>query len=72
MASMFHNLKVGKADTTHTSPAHIDGVRQGNEPDQESEPGRAPDGTSTARMSTSINPEQRDPIDPSSPNLSPA
>lgn len=76
------NLKIGKPDTTPTSPAHVPGVAQGNEPPSsfdddpgfystgETESGR-PTGKGTARRSTGVNPESKNPIDPRSPNLSP-
>ena len=67
------NLIVGRPQTSPTKPAHTPGVRKGNAPgNYESEPGHLPDGRSTARRSTGINPEARNPIDPRMPNLSPA
>lgn len=72
MAKFWFNLKVGKADTHHSAPSHIPGVKQGNAPSDEGQVGHNPDGTATAGRSTSINPESRKPIDPSSPNLPPA
>ena len=76
------NLRVGKPDTTPDKPSHTKGVRQGNEPGSiEKEPGLyyssehgagRPGAKATARKSTGINPEKRNPIDPSSPNLPPA
>lgn len=66
------NLKVGKPDTDPSKPSHTQGTRMGNEAGAyEKEPGHLPDGKSTARRSTGINPEARDPIDPRMPNLSP-
>jgi hypothetical protein len=75
------NIKVGKPDTTHDAPAHTPGVRQGNAPGgTAADPGLIETGEigagrpsmkSTARKSTSINPEKRNPIDPNSPNLPP-
>lgn len=65
-------LRVGRPDVRPAKPSHVPGVRQGNEPGSYlSQPGHNPDGTSTARRSTAINADKRDPIDPSSPNLSP-
>jgi hypothetical protein len=53
-------------------PAHTPGVKQGNaKGNYEKQAGHNPDGTSTARRSTGINPQARDPIDPSMPNLPP-
>ena len=67
------DIKVGKPDTTQTSPAHIRGVKGGNDPGgYASMAGHLPDGKATAQRSTSINPKARNPIDPNSPNLSPA
>jgi hypothetical protein len=34
--------------------------------------GHLPDGKATAERSTGVNPDERNPIDPNSPNLSPA
>ena len=54
-------------------PAHTPGVKQGNSKgNYEKQDGHNPDGTSTARRSTGVNSEGREPIDPSMPNLSPA
>lgn len=72
MAQFRFNLKVGKADTHNAAPSHIPGVKQGNEPSDKPQAGHNPDGTATAARSTGINPESRNPIDPSSPNLPPA
>lgn len=67
------NIKTGKPDTKQDAPAHTPGVKGGNEPGgYESMAGHLPDGKSTAERSTSINPRSRNPIDPNSPNLSPA
>jgi hypothetical protein len=75
-------IRVGKPETSPDKPAHTRGVRQGNRPGTfEDEPGHIatghegatrPTGKATARRSTSINPEHRNPIDPRSPNLPPA
>jgi hypothetical protein len=76
------DIRVGKPDTTHDAPAHTPGVSQGNEPGGiEGDPGLyetgetgagRPTAKSTARKSTGINPEARNPIDPNSPSLPPA
>jgi hypothetical protein len=67
------NIKVGKPHTTPSMPAHTPGVREGNELGGfEKQPGHLPDGRATAKRSTGINPELRNPIDPTSPNLPPA
>jgi hypothetical protein len=75
------DIRVGKPDTTHDAAAHTPGVRQGNEPGgTAADPGLyetgeigqgRPSMKSTARKSTGINPEKRNPIDPNSPNLPP-
>jgi hypothetical protein len=70
-------------DATSKSPAHDSGTGKGEEKssteggesgrdDTETSHADRPAGTSTARDSTSINPENRDPIDPNSPNMPPA
>jgi hypothetical protein len=67
------DIKVGKPDTKQTSPAHIRGVKGGNDPGgYEAMPGHLPDGRVTAERSTGINARKRNPIDPNSPNLPPA
>jgi hypothetical protein len=66
-------IVVGRSHVEITAPAHISGVREGNElGSYDSMPGHLPDGRSTARRSTGINSEDRDPILPDMPNLSPA
>ena len=75
-------IRVGKPDTKPDAPAHTPGVRQGNEPGgTDADPGLMETGEigagrpsmrSTARRSTGINPEKRNPIDPNMPNLPPA
>jgi len=75
------NIRVGKPDTKPDAPAHTPGIPQGNEPGGiEADPGLyptaghgggRPGAKSTARKSTGINPEKRNPIDPNSPNLPP-
>jgi hypothetical protein len=75
------NLKVGKPDTTPSSPSHVPGIRQGNQTGSTRKmPGlqitggadRRVMGRGNARRSTGINPNKRNPIDPRMPNLSPA
>ena len=76
------NIRVGKADVKMDAPSHVKGVAQGNEPGGiENDPGLYSTGEnaagratakSTARKSTGINPQSRNPIDPNSPNLPPA
>jgi hypothetical protein len=54
-------------------PAHTPGIKSGNSKgNYEKQSGHNPDGTSSAQRSTGVNPEGREPIDPSMPNLSPA
>ena len=53
-------------------PAHTPGINQGNAKGHyEKQKGHNPDGTSTAKRSTGVNPKAHEPIDPSMPNLSP-
>jgi len=70
-------------ETTPDAPAHTPGTAKGEEKanTEGKEPGRhdigeegadRPAGTATARSSTSINPEDEDPIDPQMPNMPPA
>jgi hypothetical protein len=69
-----YNLRVGKPDTTPEAPSHSPGVRQGNSPPK-LDPGFKKMGSrlfATARRSTGISPESRDPITPGAPNLPPA
>jgi hypothetical protein len=63
----------GNAQTRPETPTHVPGIDQGNaKGNYEKMPGHNPDGTSTARRSTGIEPKSQEPIDPSMPNLSPA
>jgi hypothetical protein len=65
-------FKRGDQDAKPDTPGHIRGVRMGNEPGgYERAAGHLPDGTSSARRSTGINADERDPIDPRMPSLSP-
>lgn len=67
------NLTVGRPDAHPEDPSHVSGVKQGNAVGSyERMAGHNPDGTSTARRSTGINPRDRDPILDAMPNLSPA
>jgi hypothetical protein len=66
------HVKTGKPDVAHDLPAHVAGIKSGNSSgNYDKQPGHLPDGRSTARRSTGVNPEAHDPIDPSMPNLSP-
>lgn len=73
MAKIKHNLPVGRADVSQTAPSHVSGVHQGNQRGAyERMKGHKPDGTATARRSTGINPESREPIMAGMPRLTPA
>lgn len=69
-------LRTGKADVPPDLSSHVPGVRQGNaagntDEDHSLEP-RDPEGlVGTAARSTGINPDDREPIDPRMPHLSP-
>jgi hypothetical protein len=66
------NIRLGKKATDPDAPAHVAGIKQGNSKgNYEKMPGHLPDGKSTARRATGINPDLEDPIDPRMPNLSP-
>jgi hypothetical protein len=71
------NVRVGKAQVKPSAPSHTAGVKRGNaRGNLEKEAGIkvAKDRLSaraTARRSTGINPEARNPIDPRMPNLPP-
>lgn len=67
------NINLGKPEVSPDLPSHVPGIRQGNaKGGYEKMVGHNADGTSTAARSTGINPKDREPIDPSMPNLSPA
>jgi len=68
-----YNLIVGQPDTTPDAPSHVPGVQQGNSPPA-LDPGFEKTGAglrATARRSTGINPENRNPVTPGAPNLPP-
>lgn len=66
-------MRLGKPDVRPDAPSHVRGIRQGNSSgNYDSQAGHKPDGRSTAERSTGINAGDREPIDPSMPNLSPA
>jgi hypothetical protein len=70
---MADEIRTGHPDVDPAAPSHTKGIKQGNAPgNYDSQPGHLPDGRSTAQRSTGINPEDRNPIDPGMPNLSPA
>jgi hypothetical protein len=67
------DIKVGKADVKIDTPSHTNGTAEGNElGNYEKMQGHLPNGTSRAFRSTGINADDKNPIDPSMPNLSPA
>ncbi len=67
------NINLGQAEVTADLPAHTPGIQQGNATGSYDKMiGHNADGTSTAARSTGVNPKNREPIDPSMPNLSPA
>ncbi len=66
-------ITVGKPDVKPDTPAHVRGVRRGNDRGRaRHQPGLHEDETCDARRSTGINPAQHDPIMPDMPRLSPA
>lgn len=66
-------IRIGQAKAKPTTPTHVPGIRMGNMPgNYENSPGHLPDERSTARRSTGINDDRRNPILPEMPNLSPA
>ena len=72
------NVRVGKANVKPSAPAHQAGVKRGNargNSDKEAGIQTVSDRLSakvTARRSTGINADARNPIDPRMPNLPPA
>jgi hypothetical protein len=65
-------VKTGRPDVRPDAPAHTPGIQEGNQPGAyERMRGHLPDGRSTARRSTGVNPKGAEPIDPQMPNLSP-
>jgi hypothetical protein len=70
--TMVEGIRVGPARIKPTSPTHVPGMRIGNEVGHyEKSHGHLPDGRSTARRSTGIDPERHNPISSQMPNLSP-
>lgn len=66
-------IRTGHPDVRPDAASHVKGVKQGNSTGNlDKQAGHLPDGRSTARRSTSINPGMHDPISPDMPNLSPA
>ena len=66
------DVKTGEAQADPTASAHTPGIKSGNSKgNYERQPGHLPDGRRTARASTGVNADARNPIDPRMPNLSP-
>ncbi|MFC5834522.1 hypothetical protein [Nonomuraea insulae] len=66
-------IRTGRRDARPDTPSHVKGIKEGNSTgNYEKQQGHLPDGRSTARRSTGVNPGAHDPIDPDMPNLSPA
>ena len=66
------NIRIGKPDVDVDDLGHVAGIKQGNSRgNYEKQAGHKPDGRSTAKRSTGVNPSHADPIDPRMPNLSP-
>jgi hypothetical protein len=71
------NVRVGKRDVSPSAPSHLAGVRKGN---RRKMLARSPGikfvgplrAEATARRSTGVNPDARNPIDPRMPFLTPA
>lgn len=69
---ILNNVRVGKPQTSPTSPSHTPGIKEGNgSGNVKDEPGYA-DGKWTPRRSTGVNPNARGPIDEKMPVLPPA
>ena len=70
------NVRVGRPDTPPHRPSHVRGVRMGNQRGSTAQQGGHEElgleARASAERSTGINPQQRNPIDPRSPTLSPA
>lgn len=65
-------VKTGRPDVRPDAPSHVPGIPEGNAPGGYARmPGHLPEGRSSARRSTGVNPKGAEPIDPQMPNLSP-
>lgn len=75
MTKIIYNVRVGKPDVHPATPAHTQGVQEGNAMNMDNEePGidvQADKAKGTARRSTGISPASKNPIRPDMPNLSP-
>ena len=68
-----NNIRVGKPQVHTTTPSHTPRTLEGNSPGRsEKQRGYVAPDEATAARSTGINAKDRNPIDPSMPNLSPA
>lgn len=66
------DVRTGKSDVKLDKMGHTPGIKQGNATgNYERNGGHLPDGRRTAEASTGVNAADRNPIDPSMPNLSP-
>ncbi|HEY4305394.1 MAG TPA: hypothetical protein VGM82_13040 [Gemmatimonadaceae bacterium] len=66
-------IKTGKPDIDIETSSHTRGTAEGNKPGNYGKmQGHLPDGRSKAFRSTGINADDKNPIDPAMPNLSPA
>ncbi len=69
---LIEGIRIGRPRVKPTTPGHVRGTITGNNPgNYEKSPGHLRSGRSTARRSTGINAENRNPILPGMPNLSP-
>lgn len=65
-------IRVGKPDVAPDTPAHTNGVEEGNRKGAyEKQVGHKADGTADARRSTGVSPKKHDAILPIMPNLPP-
>ena len=70
---VFGNIRVGRPLVMPDTPSHVEGISEGNSVGHlRDDPGYAGDGKWSSRRSTSINPGNRQPIDPRMPVLPPA
>jgi hypothetical protein len=69
---MSDNLRVGPPDASPDDPAHTPGISQGNaRGNYEAQEGHLPDGRATPERSTGVNADDRKPIHPAMPTLTP-
>ncbi|MFF6998911.1 hypothetical protein ACFY93_28710 [Streptomyces sp. NPDC008313] len=65
-------IRTGRPDVRPDTPAHVDGIRQGNALTDTPQPGHHADGTADARRSTGVDWRKHDAILKIMPNISPA